>query len=440
MKIEKVLLSFKGSAGAALLMILLLACPLKVFAIWESPDGSMDIGGSFRSIAGVFDCTRLPEFYSQGNKKDYPLQTIFRFTSQGRPSEFLSFEVHLVQSNDFSIADESGVLSASQSSSRYRALDVTLDWHKDNENYARLWLDRFNIKYSFPIGDLTIGRQAITFGKAYFWNPMDIFKPFEPGQLDRDYKPGVDGFILDIPLGNFSGVAFIGVLGPEVNFISGFTRKDSTWDSSLYGSSFLSRFYTNISEWDFSFQAGKVYGGYHVSGGAVGEIGFFESRIEAAYFISEKDIPVFFPRFGNISEDYLAGVIGVGRTFPNTFVFELEYFFNGAGDPDNLEVSMLRGMHGMSLNMSDQLIGLMLSYDILPIFIARFGLIYSVSDRSSQVQPSFFLSLSDEADLIVSATINYGKNPYLYQGSIPRMGSEFGSFPDIMLIEFKYYF
>jgi len=439
MKSKKVLLFFKGHV-AAFLLFLILTCPLKVFAIWESPDGSMDIGGSFRSIAGVFDHTRLPEFYSQGKKKDYPVQTIFRFTSEGRPSENISFEVHIVQSNDFSIVDESGNIYTSQSSSRYRAIDVTLDWHKDNENYARLWLDRFNIKYSFPLADLTIGRQAITFGKAYFWNPMDIFKPFEPGQLDRDYKPGVDGFMLDISLGDFSGAALIGVLGPEVNIISGFTGKDSTWNSSLYGSALLSRFYTNISEWDFSFQAGKVYGGYHVSCGAIGEIGFLESRIEAAYFKSEKDTPVFFQSPGNLSEDYLAGVIGIGRTFPNTFVFELEYFFNGAGDPDNLELSMLRSVHGMSLNMSDQLLGLMLSYEIMPVFIARFGLIYSVSDHSSQVLPSFFLSLSDEADLIVSATINYGKNPYLYQGSIPRMGSEFGSFPDIMLIEFKYYF
>ena len=90
--------------------------------------------------------------------------------------------------------------------------------------------------------------------------------------------------------------------------------------------------------------------------------------------------------------------------------------------------------------MSDQLLGLMLSYDILPIFIARFGLIYSFSDRSSQIQPSFFFSLSDEADLVVSATINYGKSPYLYQGSVSRLKSEFGSFPDILLVEFKYYF
>ena len=90
MKSKKVLLFFKGHV-AAFLLFLILTCPLKVFAIWESPDGSMDIGGSFRSIAGVFDYTRLPEFYSQGKKKDYPVQTIFRFTSEGRPSENISF-------------------------------------------------------------------------------------------------------------------------------------------------------------------------------------------------------------------------------------------------------------------------------------------------------------------------------------------------------------
>ena len=36
-------------------------------------------------------------------------------------------------------------------------------------------LDRFNLQFNFSAGDLTIGRQAISFGAARFINPTDVF-------------------------------------------------------------------------------------------------------------------------------------------------------------------------------------------------------------------------------------------------------------------------
>ena len=62
-------------------------------------------------------------------------------------------------------------------------------------------------------GDLTAGRQAITFGKAYFWNPLDVFFPFDSSQIDREYKPGVDALRIDVPLGAFSGLNLVGAAG-----------------------------------------------------------------------------------------------------------------------------------------------------------------------------------------------------------------------------------
>jgi len=54
-----------------------------------------------------------------------------------------------------------------------------------------------------------MGRQAISLGTTYFWNPNDLLTAFSPYEFDRDYKPGVDGVKADFALGKFSGISFI---------------------------------------------------------------------------------------------------------------------------------------------------------------------------------------------------------------------------------------
>ena len=53
-------------------------------------------------------------------------------------------------------------------------------------------LDRFNVQFQFADGDLTVGRQAITFGSARIINPTDVFLPFNLGTLNTEYRIGVD--------------------------------------------------------------------------------------------------------------------------------------------------------------------------------------------------------------------------------------------------------
>jgi hypothetical protein len=195
-----------------------------------------------------------------------------------------------------------------------------------------------------------------------------------------------------------------------------------------------------MMDWDFALQGGKIYGGYQIGGGAVGEIGKLEARLETAYFGATDSDPMPFPLQGDIFEDHLTLVAGIGRMFENSFVFELEYLYNGAGDPHNLEASLLRFGLGSSLQMGEHLMGLMLKYDILPIFTSQLVWIYSISDQSSLVQPTFFLSVSDEVDLFFGATISEGERPSEANGLIPRLGSEFGTYPDLYFISLKFYF
>jgi len=425
---------FAAVIGSAFVLL----CPASVHAIAGETEGVFGIDGRLSTLVWISDYSDLPSFVKNKDEA-YSLQTGLRLMAGGRLRDRLSYEVHVVES--FNLTSSAAQEFYPESGgSRYQALDVLWKQYDAGDARACLALDRFSIKFSFPHADLTVGRQAITFGKAYFWNPLDVFLPFAAEQIDRDYKSGVDAIRLDIPIGSFSGMNVIGVFGREITPEGDFANQDKTWDSSWFGSAALLRLYTNIADWDLSLQGGKIYGGYQIGSGVAGEVGPLALRFEAAHFTAEgKRAPMPFPFQGQLLEDHWTAVLGMGHYFENTFDFELECLYNGAGDPDNLEASLVRFNYGSTLHLGKHLLGLMMSYDIIPILKARLAWIYSFSDQSSYIQPVLTLSLSDEAELLFGAAIGVGSRPYL-DGITPRLASEFGSYPNFYFIELKYYF
>jgi hypothetical protein len=350
------------------------------------------------------------------------------------------YEVHLVQEFSYTTDDRDFSLFALPDARRYKVLDLTWNQQDGKHTAATMYPDRFNLKWTNPSFDLTLGRQAITFGKAYFWNPMDVFLPFDPEQLDRDYKEGVDAARLDIPLGNFSGLNLISALGRRIPGPSDPGDDKKTIAADWYGSSLLARFFTTIGDFDLACQLGKIYGGYQLGAGLSGEYRLLELRLEGAYFEAVDSAPLPRPYWEDLFVDHFTFVAGLGRTFPNSFVFEIEYLYNGAGDPESLEASLIRVGYGSSLHLSKHLLGVLLKYDLIPIVVAQCVCLYSFSDGSSLMQPSVDISLSDETALILSATLGFGERPEKDPFMLPRLKSEFGTYPDTYFAELKWYF
>jgi hypothetical protein len=383
---------------------------------------------------------------------DYPLifgdhrgdgisQTLLRLTAGGNPTEWLSYEIHGVQDLTFSTIEPSGVqsgplmLGQQAGDIRYRVWDASWSLSNQDQLQSRLWLDRCNIKLVLPWLDVTIGRQAITFGKAYFYNPLDVFLAFNPTQFDRDYKAGVDAIKIDIPLGDFSGINLVGVLGRRLSVLQSY-QSDQALDADWYGSALLARVFTNFFEWDFALQSGKVYGGYQLGGALSGELFEIEVRMEAAYLFADDDryqLPLM-PGEYELESNFTA-VLGVGRRFENTLTIEAEYLFNGLGDPDNLYAAAMRLGGGNGYHMGKHIAGLVLTYEILPILNGSLAWLFSFSDYSSLVQPGLSLSVSDESDFVFGALIGLGKRP-----TASGLESEFGTYPNIYYMEYKFYF
>jgi hypothetical protein len=425
------------------ILLVLLAMPLPAKAIVGDARGAFGLDGSFRVIGAVSrNYDFVPNF--RGRDRDEFLQGIFRLTAGGRPSERLSYEAHLVSTLTYiSAGRDLGEIGFARTGvrNRYRVYDETWNWADEERTTGDTWFDRFNFKTAFERIDVTVGRQAITFGKAFFWNPLDVYAPFDPAQFDRDYKPGVDAVRIDLALGDFSGLNLVYVAGRETTLDNFFADEDRAWDADWYGSSVLVRYFTNISGWDAAVQGGKIYGGYQVGGAVSGDFDGLEFRLEAAYFFPE-DSPVFPPPIDAAAlDEHLAAVVGGGRRFENSLHLETELYYNGAGESaDKLDIGFLRSAAGNSVQAGRWFWGVSASYELTPLTQGRLAAIYSLTDNSIQVQPTVTRSLSDNSEFLAGVSLNFGDRPRIdaVRGSV--IESEFGAYPHTVFVEYKLYF
>lgn len=432
----------RSYAHLPLLAVLLVAGAAPAWALIGDTSGPFGLDGSIRTIPVLID-TRSLDGVAR-DRLDELVQTLLRLDAAGSPLHTWTYEIQVVQSYTYTSTRIDTALfipslSTGSGAVRYRALDATATWLSEAHNTATFWVDRFNVKLAVPRADITVGRQAINFGKTYFWNPLDVFLPFDPNQFDRDYKPGVDALRIDVPLGSFSGVNLVGAVGGEITAARTFADGDEFWHASWYGSALLARVFTNLRGWDLSAQGGKIYGGGQLGGGLVGEIGPLETRAEATYFWAQDSDPLPPPIYGHLVANNALAVVGVGHRFESSFTVESEFFYNGAGDPDNLPLALLRLETGAALNLGRELSGLLVSYEILPILLGQMTGLYSWSDGSFELQPTLSLSTSDNSEWLLGLTFNTGDRPTAAV-PLPQLNSEFGSYPNFFFTEFKWYF
>ena len=422
---------------AALLIVHLTAGPAQ--AIYQAESGWLDLGGSFRTLVGIIDDSGQDAPLDGAPSTDPYNETLLRLTATGQPTDSLGYEIHLVQSYTYLPASSSWLGGAlSGTGEMYRAFDLTWTMAEEDDYQAYLYLDRAAAKISFSRADLTVGRQAITFGQAYFWNPLDVFSPFSPDQFDRDYKAGVDAVRLDVPWGDFSGLSLVYAAGRRRDLAGGSANNDFA-DVDWYGSALLARARTNFHDWDLTAQGGKIYGGWQIGAGFSGDVSGLSFRGEAAYFWSQEDAPAPAGVGGNLLEDYFTGVIGLGKRFESSLEFSVEYLFNGLDGDNNQTLGLYRTALGLTRNWSRHLIGLLVQYELTPLVRCQGLVIQSLTDSSTLIQPIFTISAGDNSELIFGAAIALGDQPKrVGRFNLPQ--SEFGSYSQTVFVQYKWYF
>ena len=280
-------------------------------------------------------------------------------------------------------------------------------------------VDRVNAQVHSRRADLTIGRQAIGWGRGVMFTAVDLFAPFSPLEVDREWRRGVDAIRADVKLTDRSSVDVVGAFGPAL-------------ESSAFAA--RARGYTGVL--DLEILAGRraedLFGG--VTSSAV--VGGAEVHGEAAVF----RVPS-----GPEHDVLWKVVIGGSYRFPigSGLLACAEYHYSGFGAADPGEIRTLlatpsffeRFVRGDVQILSRHALGVTGSYEVSPEMTYSGQWLHNPRDRSGVVAPALTYTFNDAVSLLGVIYLPYGQIP---AGGALR--SEYGAAPLSGLLQMRAYF
>ncbi len=129
-----------------------------------------------------------------------------------------------------------------------RALDLTWSIGGGDRHDVFHRLDRAAIKYRKANFALTVGREAVSWGSGHVFQPMDLFNPFAPTAIDRDFKAGDDLLHAQMLFGNGSDLELLAV-----------ARRDGQGDVSASAASYAAKWHGFLGAGEFELMAAKHY-------------------------------------------------------------------------------------------------------------------------------------------------------------------------------------
>ena len=381
------------------LSIFITQIPSPALGKYEHNGFSFDFSGYYKNLFGYTDLNlEIPEEFDPGYEYLLDDYNRFRLKTEANLAENVTllshYEIRLVYGDSQGLKAEFGeveglpnnLISLFGLTGLKPERFLNLNWEiEDNKNlYAEHGFDRLLLSYHLPFADLTVGRQAISWGTGRLWNPTDLFAPFSPTEIDTEEKAGTDMINLEIPIGSLTG------------FNAVYTPLKTFEDSSIAG-----RFKTNIYAYDISMMMGKfheemVYG--LDFSGYIGGAGF---RGEGTYTQVEGE------------EDFFRFILGTDYSFPKNLYLALEYYYNGFGtNNENNYLTLLsspeflkRLQRGEVYNLARDYLGVFLTYPIFPLLTLWGTVIFNIDDQSIFFSPVLEYSILTNLDLMIGANI-----------------------------------
>jgi len=305
----------------------------------------------------------------------------------------------------------SGLLpSTAPASYRIRPVDQALI---DEPNVVhRHELDRAFVALHLAPVELTIGRQALGLGRGVLFSAVDVFAPFSPLEVDREWRRGVDAAHAELSLDEHLSADLIGAADRDFR------------DGALIG-----RLRGYLGELDAELLAGKREEDLMLGTTASAALGDAEVHGEAAWFRTDGR---------GLEQGWLGAERWVAKFVAGaSYQFDVgrglrvlgEYHYSGFGlrrigdDATQLldPAFQARLQRGDTQILGRHVFALVTSYDLADVVNANITALASPVDGSGLVGPSITFGHSDSVTLIGSAYVPWGKRPRM---GLPR--SEYG--------------
>lgn len=402
-------------------------------------------GGRFKIIGSVSNANNDTIFAPVETGTFYDGSADFRLINETFFSEWGYFETHyeaIIAGGDtrrnreklrsfFPNFPEQPLFLGAPLNDDTRLMDLSWTIHKDDKKIIFHRFDRLFFELLPDWGSIRIGRQAITWGNGMIFNPMDLFNPFPPTEIDRDYKVGDDMVNAQIVYPNFGDLQLLYVIRRDPNDDE--VKKNTT--------SLAAKFHFSTGTTELDVMGSKHYDDWVVGVGSTGYLGDAAWRLDATWTFQDDPSD-------ESPNSYLSLVANMDYSWiwwSKNFYGFIEYFFNGLGENDYPQALLNRDIterlqRGELFVLGKNYLSGTLQVELHPLFNVFFTVINNTKDPCGILQPRATWDITQNLQMTVGANIFYGDN-----------GSEFGGFiipgtdirsrtPDNAYLWFNYYF
>lgn len=288
-----------------------------------------------------------------------------------------------------------------------RLLRLTADT-TDDDFTAVYRFDRLTLGYSTEQWVVRVGRQAVSWGNGLLFQPLDIFSPFSPIAIDKDYKTG-DDMLYGQWLFND---------GNDLQLIALPRRDPVTGEVTAKQSSFAFKYHTSFHKWNVDSYIAR-----HFDENVFG-FGFEKDVFKTLWRLdfSLTDLKEKNPAFSLVTNMSYSWV-----TFNKDFYGYLEYFRNGIGEtepylPSNLTLQT-RLQRGELFTLGRDYLGGGLQVELTPLISLNTNLIINLHDNSGIWQLRGNYDWAENLQLMGGLNIPYGDRNTEF-GELPLEGTE----------------
>ncbi|MDD5712824.1 MAG: hypothetical protein PHY31_08740 [Smithellaceae bacterium] len=321
-----------------------------------------------------------------------------------------------------------GVVTGGVPEDDRRLFDLTSVIDDDRSHILYHRLDRLALTVKRSTGVLRVGRQAVSWGNGLLFNPMDLFNPFSPTDILRDYKVGDDMVFAQLPLQKNSDVQLLYV--PR--------RNPATERVSFPQSSVAGKYHFGRDTGEYDIMAAKHYDDDILGFGAVGYVKGAAWRLDGVWTAPA----------GSTHDGYLSLVANIDYSWTlwdKNFYGFVEYYFDGLSHDRyrniftdaNLQERLVRGqlpVLGRNYLAAD------LQVELHPLLNAFVTVIDNLADPSGIIQPRVVWDAAQSVQVICGGNIYYGGRDTEFGGFIIPGTPIYSKNPDSVFIWVSYYF
>jgi opacity protein-like surface antigen len=294
-----------------------------------------------------------------------------RLELRGRPVDSFGFEVQYDNEallGSYLDTEQFAQLKAARPATYW---DLEGDYVDQQSLFMRHRLHRGFVSLNTAVADAYLGRQRIAWGSGHMWNPTDLFNPYNPAQLEREERTGVDAVLVEKTFSALSRLSL--AYAPQRNAPA----------------SRALRYRTNFANTDLALMAGEFRDSRVIGFEFAGRIGDAGVYGEAAYTRPAA------------AGAFTRAVLGAEYAFANTLTLGAEYYWNGEGTTQRSRYDFARLFAGEIQNVAKRYIGARLRYDLTPLLRSDNFLILNLDDSSRFFAPSLVYSLASNWDVAV---------------------------------------